>query len=283
MILHQNIYFKSIIALLGFGMVFQAQANQTRLDNDIAKDKPIVIHLLVALADNKNQWIVPVPEFLGNGQNTRSNLYWGAMYGVKTYLTKKAGWEKLTSVDTEDERILERLILKKYYKRKGKLFPVYLVADAWDGKYITDTVQQFMKYNAGHDFLNLKVNGNILQAGGKAHIMAYIGHNVLMDFAGMRSKLLETTSIAKDNPDNDAIVLACKSKPYFTSLLKDVSAHPLLLTTGLMAPEAYSLNAAIEQWASGSDDNQVRKAAAFSYDKYQNTGIKAAERLFGVE
>jgi hypothetical protein len=36
-----------------------------------------------------------------------------------------------------------------------------------------------------------------------------------------------------------------------------------------MAPEAYSLHAAIKQWIAGADDNQVRKAAASSYNKWR--------------
>ena len=56
----------------------------------------------------------------------------------------------------------------------------------------------------------------------------------------------------------------------------------MVLTTGLMAPEAYSLHNAIEKWMAGATTTQVRKAAAAGYHKYQKTGLKAAERLFGV-
>ncbi len=44
-----------------------------------------VIHTLVGLCDNIHQGIVPVSESLGNGQDPKSNLYWGAAYGIKTY------------------------------------------------------------------------------------------------------------------------------------------------------------------------------------------------------
>jgi hypothetical protein len=88
---------------------------------------------------------------------------------------------------------------------------------------------------------------------------------------------------AKYNPENDAVVLACKSQPYFSSRLKEISAYPLVLTTGLMAPEAYSLHAAINQWIAGANDVSVRKAAASAYNNYQKTGQRAAERLFGVK
>ena len=43
-----------------------------------------VIHVLVALCDNKYQGIVPVPPKIGNGQDVNNNLYWGCSMGVRT-------------------------------------------------------------------------------------------------------------------------------------------------------------------------------------------------------
>lgn len=268
--------------LMVYGLAPAVSPTQQRLDEDIARGEPIVIQLSVALADNAHQWIVPVPAAIGNGRDARSNLYWGARYGVKTYLTRSAGWTRLASVKPSDSRILERLVLKRVFTRKGRKTAVYLVADAWDGKYIRDTIRQFIRYNAGHDHFELQLDGKRLSAGGNARLIAYIGHNALMDSVGVAKHTLTNPTVARNNPQNDAIVLACESKPYFLSRLKAVNAHPLLLTTGLMAPEAYSLHAAIEQWIAGGDDKQVRKAAAASYNRYQKTGLSAAERLFGV-
>jgi hypothetical protein len=268
---------------LNLSLSVLASTTQARIDNDIAANNPIVIQVSVALADNKNQWIVPVPDEIGNGQDPRTNLYWGAMYGLKSYMTNKAGWKHIDSVQVNDERILERIILKQNFLRKGQSIPVYLIADAWDGKYIKDTIKQFMRYNAGNDVFIVDTNSENIAAGGNAHLIVYVGHNALMDYGGMNKFLLSDRVAANDNPDNDAIVLACKSRPYFYSRLSKVGAHSLVLTTGLMAPEAYTLHAAIEQWIAGANDIQVRKAAAGSYNKYQKTGISAAERLFGVD
>ena len=57
-----------------------------------------VIHVLVALCDNENQGIVPVPAHLGDGADPNKNLYWGAAYGVKTFFSKSANWEKIAVV-----------------------------------------------------------------------------------------------------------------------------------------------------------------------------------------
>jgi hypothetical protein len=55
---------------------------------------------------------------------------------------------------------------------------------------------------------------------------------------------------------------------------------PLLTTSGLMAPEAYTLAAVLDAWFQGADGTQVRAAAARAYARYQRTSENAARRLF---
>ena len=68
------------------------------------------IHVLVALCDNKNQGIVPVPAATGNGQNPKNNLYWGCAHGVKTFFKKQKDWKLTQTVENPGENILERVI-----------------------------------------------------------------------------------------------------------------------------------------------------------------------------
>ena len=58
------------------------------------KNQGKVIHVLVALCDNENQGIVPVPAHLGDGEDPKKNLYWGAAYGVKTFFSKSNDWKR---------------------------------------------------------------------------------------------------------------------------------------------------------------------------------------------
>ncbi len=271
-----------IIFLAGVAVAW-CSSTQTRMDEDLALGNPVVIQVSVALADNQHQWIAPVPAAIGNGQDARTNLYWGARYGLKTYLIRDGGWRKIASVKPSDRRILERLVLKRSFSRNGGTVPVYLVADAWDGRYIEETIRQFLQYNAGRDRVDVELNGKVIHAGSRAHLIVYIGHNALMDYAGIKNRSVPNPAAASNNPQNDAIVLACKSESFFLPRLEKTGAFPLVLTTGLMAPEAYSLQAAIEKWIAGGDVVRVRKAAAASYNRYQKTGSKAAERLFDVQ
>ena len=77
-----------------------------------------------------------------------------------------------------------------------------------------------------------------------------------------------------------AVVLACKSHGYFTEPLGKVGCKPLITTSGLMAPEAYTLDAIIRSWAAGEGPEAARRAAAGAYAKYQKISRRAAERLF---
>ncbi|MGD9161981.1 MAG: hypothetical protein PVG39_26455 [Desulfobacteraceae bacterium] len=193
-------------------------------------------------------------------------------------MIRDGGWKKVTTLKPDDKRILERLVLKKSFSRNRHDVPVYLVADAWDGKYIRDTILQFLNYNAGKDVIDIQLEDKEIHAGGGARLIAYVGHNGLMDYSNVSNP-----EPAPGKQANDAVVLACKSEYYFLSRLKNLRVYPLVLTTGLMAPEAYSLDAAIKSWISEKDDAQIRKSAAKSYSKYQKTGLRAAERLFGVK
>jgi hypothetical protein len=56
--------------------------------------KPRVVHVFVALADNEHQGIVPVPAFLGNGDDPGRNLYWGAAFGVRTFFKNAPEWKE---------------------------------------------------------------------------------------------------------------------------------------------------------------------------------------------
>jgi len=69
------------------------------------------------------------------------------------------------------------------------------------------------------------------------------------------------------------------SKNYFGPYLEKTGARPLVWTTGLMAPEAYTLKWAIDGWILGETDLQIRERAAAAYHKYQKCGMRGARNL----
>ncbi len=221
----------------------------------------------MALCDNENQGIVPVPSFLGNGKDPARNLYWGALYGVKTFFRNSKDWELQDTIETPNKYILERCVFSAPQKN------AIIIADAYDGAVIKNTIIDFLNSSAGMGFDTLVIKDDTIFAGGSSDLIAYVGHDGLMEFD------IHNSPQAADSLCRDVIILACMSKQFFSNYIEEAGACPLLWTTGLMAPEAYTLYAAIESWLNESNPEGIRQKAAEAYDKYQNCGLNAARRL----
>jgi hypothetical protein len=150
--------------------------SEKRLVPDLSHDTTITtIHIYVALCDNKYQGIVPVPKSIGNGQDPNSNLYWGCENGIRSYFKRSREW-KLVSRIKKDKIILERLVFKHLTKN------AYLIADAYDGKEIIKCTEDFLAASSGNKKDTLHSGKSIIGIGGNSQLLAYIGHDGLMDF-----------------------------------------------------------------------------------------------------
>ncbi|MEM6629805.1 MAG: hypothetical protein AAF694_09030 [Bacteroidota bacterium] len=228
------------------------------------------LHVFVALCDNENQGIVPVPSKLGNGKDPAHNLYWGAAYGVKSYFQYKTkDWEWVKTIKSENPKILQRILFKHTHKE------AYLLADAYDGAFIQTCTKNFLLSANGQSPEQISYEGKDLTFGGGADLLAYIGHDGLMEFE------VDLTYQPIDQP-KDLIILACSSQTYFGSEVEQANAHPLLWTTNLMAPEAYSLHAAIAGWLEQENGELILERAAQAYNTYQKCGIGGARSLFAT-
>lgn len=240
----------------------------------VAKSSPRIVHVFVALADNQHQGIIPVPPVLGNGQDPQRNLYWGAAFGVKTFFKASDEWQVLSCGRGPKAAILERCV----FKHRNE--DVFLIADAYQGSEIKSSVTDFLSAAAGITSENIRVKMNsadvTIAGGGSADLLAYVGHDAFMDFQ------IPPIAGAKDSKTRRTIVLACASKAFFSPYLRQTGAEPLLWTTGLMAPEAYTLKAALTGWVANENDEAIRHRAAQAYDKYQKCGERAALRLFAT-
>lgn len=229
------------------------------------------VHVFVALADNEHQGIIPVPAKLGNGEDAERNLYWGSAYGVKTFFGRSADWARISCGGKPKAEVLERCVFKH------RAANVYLVADAYRGIEIRRAILDFLDSAAGDgaDAITLpETSGSVkLPIRGGANLVAYIGHDGLMDFQ------LPRFPHKKNEVHRDAVVLACASKQFFAEPVRASGAYPLVWTTGLMAPEAYTLKSALDGWIAGESSEQIRDRAAGAYDRYQKCGVRAARRL----
>ncbi len=227
------------------------------------------IHVFVALCDNQFQGIVPVPKNLGDGKKPSTNLYWGAAYGLKSYLNHKTNdWILIKSIRDNNPIILERLLFKHATEE------VYMLADAYDGEKIKTCVEDFLKASNGQNSVQIIHNTIPLAFGGGSNLIAYVGHDGLMDFS------IDIEYQPQKNKAKDIIILACYSKDYFSTEIKNANANPLLWTTHLMAPEAYTLKSAVDGWIRNESGEEIDERAAQTYNRYQKCGIRGARNLF---
>lgn len=241
------------------------------LQQKVATAQPLLVHVRVPLCDNLHQGIVPVNATLGDGLNLNGNLYWGARYGMRSFFAKHGSWKLLQSTPNLSADILERVVFERRYANGAR---VLLVADAFRGDRMEACLRAFWAGAAGvaTDSLRLSESAYALA---DADLLVFNGHNGLMD---VMVKPVPAQPVRK----RDAIAIACVSGPYFREGLNACQAYPLLGTTGLMAPEAYVLGAAIDAWADLQDESAVHEAAASAYHQYQQCGIKGARRLFST-
>jgi hypothetical protein len=237
-----------------------------------------VVHVFVALCDNAHQGIVPVPAALGNGQDPQTNLYWGAQYGVQTFLRHSLHWQPVELAATAFPK---HVLAQAVFRHTASDPAVLLFAQAFDGAYMKDALEQFLRAAAGQLNATFEIQQGgkrvVVPVGGASDLVCFVGHNGLMDM-----QLDEPPKYAGGNQPRSAVVLACQSRRYFLDPLKAAHCEPLLTTTGLMAPEAYTLEAAVRTWAAGRDSQAVREAAAQTYAEHQKCSLKAAQRLFAT-
>jgi hypothetical protein len=218
------------------------------------------IYVIVSLVDNLSQGIVPVPAKIGNGDNPQSNLYWGAAYGVKTFLSKANGWRKLDCVKEISDTILERC----QFAWKDKLT---VTADAYRGSRIDQAMLDFMKQAATPPDT------------AKREMVVFIGHDGLMDAQNL--PIIERFPKHAAH-DKQAVVLACMSDEFFSEHLHAAGSKPVVTTFSFMAPEAYVLEAVARGFADQASEAELRSSAGIAYSKYQRISAKAGKSVFGA-
>lgn len=216
------------------------------------------IYVIVSLVDNVSQGIVPVPAKIGNGDDPRSNLYWGALYGVKTFLSKAEGWRKLGCETGINDTILERC----RFAWKDKLT---VTADAYRGSRIDRAMLDFMQQAATPP------------DAAKHEMVVFIGHDGLMD---EQNQPIVERFPKHAGHDKQAVVLACLSEEFFAGHLLAAGSKPVVTTYSFMAPEAYVLEAVARGFADQASEAELRNSAAAAYAKYQRISAKAGKAVF---
>lgn len=209
------------------------------------------VRVFVSLCDNETQGIVPVGEKIGNGDDPEANLYWGCTDGISVHFKKTGKWKVVKTESDVSDAILRRIHFKHVEE------DLVLVADAYRGSKMMLCLKDF----------------ETAAASGEYDLVAYIGHNALMDFR-------QEPPTKVDGNRTEVVVLCCLSEKYFRKRLEALGCRPLVMTSQFMYPGSFILASATESWRKGGGHEGARAAAGLAYAKNQKISVKAATGVF---
>jgi hypothetical protein len=244
-----------------------------RVVADLAAGKPLVVQIHAPLCDKS---IIPCGnDRLGNGDNPATNLYWATSPGFgKWFARKGGGWKKLVdqkAPDTGDPDILAAHVYKRTmaapaaWRVQGApaKFDVYAVVFGWRGTAIDRALAAYAREVSGLDPRTIELgDAGTVTAGGAAQIVAYSGHNRLMDVARFDWPAPAAAATG-------AIAVACKTADYMEEHVPAPTRVPLLMTRDFLFANAAPVEAVVLAFARGGDYARIRRDAAAAYAKVQ--------------
>lgn len=253
-----------------------------RVVKDVAEGKPMVVQVHAPLCDAS---IIPCGNArLGNGDNLDTNLYWATTAGFgKWFARKGGGWKKLKEWRDEATGDADLLSLSVYqrtmaapraWQKRGapRQLEVIVVIHGWRGTAIDRALAAYARELAGHDGRELEVGERAVAIGGDAHLVAYSGHNRLMDVPAYEWPEPTERVIG-------GIAVACMTANYMEREVSSATRVPLLMTRDFLFANAAPVEAVVLSFARGEGYREMRLAAATAYAGVQKREVK---RVFGA-
>lgn len=245
---------------------------------DIAAGKPVVVQVHVPLCDNSV--IRCGGSGLGDGNNLKRNLYWATGEGLAGWMDRRdSGWSpelRAPGSAVGEPEVLEvrvwrrELPVPRAWAAPGMpaRFTVHLVGFAWRGTSIDLALSAYLSDLYRHQRRVVTVidagSGRTqqLEAGGAARLVAWAGHNRLMDVAADWPAMARTedTSFRKG-----ALAVACYSANYLRPALPGPSRVPLLMTMSFVMASAAAVEQAVMAFLAGGDFAAIRTGGIEGY------------------
>jgi hypothetical protein len=259
-----------------------------RIAADLAAGLPLVATVYVALCDAEWQGIIPPRDLrVCVGDAPDSNLYWASGGGLEGHLPR-VGFRRVLRETPATGPVLVRAVWRGSLPSGGALWargvrgPVetYVVGLAYRGRDIETGVADFMEAAGRDESLSIVLSdGRVLAAGGRSHLIGYVGHDHFMDMEDGPAQRLRQRAAGDGILVKGAFALACISDRFFRPALERPNLRILLLNRQLTFPSAVTVAATVRAVARGFDSRGVRREAGLAFAKAQGL---APDRMGGV-
>lgn len=240
-----------------------------KLENKIGNNEPLVIHVFLPMY-GYNASRNTVYQDWADGTNPKSNLYWGAGYGLKTYFKRYDNWKLIYEKDSISEFVAERVVFAKNFTNKAQ---VYLIADAYFGYGMEFCLNDYFSAIWEENTDSVNILDKAIPANGNADLIVFNGHNGLLDY----EIVLKNKKCVNQK---ETAIICCGSYCNFIDKIKLYHTFPLITTLDAIPAEAYILASIIEPWAMLKSDEEIRQNVMRKYISIHHCTKEDADRIF---
>lgn len=221
-----------------------------------------------------------------DGDDPRTNLYWGALFGIDTHFPNSAGWRRAYRDEAADTKVVARSVFHKrvvpseHWVELGvtEPFGVYVLAVAWRHDHLVEAMEQPIRDAICGQAVDLQVDGKSIAFGGGSAIVGYVGQNHMHEEYWNPLDRLDGCRLTRQ-------VGIFYAAPFSAAVLHmplvDTGLYPVLFTRNRITPEAYVVDGILDAMIVGDFDEGFIDSAAAQYARYQKgVGIETARSLF---
>lgn len=251
---------------------------------EVTAGKPLVVEVHVPLCESTI--IACGNKQLGDGDNPETNLYWATTPGFGEWFARRgSGWKRMlkqTAATSGDADILAVHVYRRTittpaaWKKRGApaKLEIDIVVHGWRGTAIDRALAAYAADVSGSVARTLTLDdGSTLAAGGAAQIVAWVGHNRLMDLDTFQWPTPGTMA-------KGAIAIACHTAAYMEEPVPSATRVPLLMTRDFLFANAAPLEATVLAFASGGSYAKIRLDAATAYAGVQKREVRQVYGAF---
>lgn len=216
------------------------------------------------------------PRAFADGNNPRTNMYWGALFGLETHFANAAGWRRAYTDDGDGAGIIRRVVFHRIaeptaaWRARGvtESFDVYVLANAWPSSRIVDAMEQPLQEALCGQSVVLKVDGTSIAFGGGSAMVGYVGQNHMLDeywdpFARLGG--------CRPERQVGIFYLCPRSAVVLHKPIVERGLYSVLFTRAAATPEAYLVDGMFKALLSGELGDGFISEAAAQYARYQKT------------
>lgn len=238
----------------------------------IRSDGRFTVTVHVALADAK---LLPTAsgKFV-NGNDYRTNLCWGALYGVETHLANAADWRRAYTDSGDGRSTIRRVVFHRRAEPTeswmalgvAEPFDVYVLTCAWPSTRLREAMDAPIREAVTGDPTEITVDGLQIGFGGASSVTGYLGPNAMTEgYWNPFEKLGSPTRRGQVG----VFYLCSMSAVYLHDTIVGQGLYPVLFAREPIVPEAYLLDGMLRALLKGELDQGLLEGAAEQYSKYQ--------------